>query len=370
MKNEVYERLLDNVLFSDSELELTQERMFIQAISDYKYDSYQQFIPGLRFIESLCLWLKQMNPDERILAYEFMKKKLIFYSSKEMKHLIQITYPDFIKQYLVKLTSNITNINKFQIRKILNHQKFKDLKSRSLFLGLSDGACINDFRRLSKIRHEQVYPTYLISEIKSKEFIKKLKKYLEESSLGDSIPKFEIAFLLDDFSGSGYSFLHKDDKCSDGYDGKIYRFYKSIFESPKLKDLFDLENIKICVVLYLATSRAKQRIEERCNDFFKSKSVEFSLIVIHELKDNVSIDALTDMKLTRILKKYYNPDIETPSYKKGDMTYPYLGFDGCGLPLILYHNTPNNSLSLLWMDPEQYPEQRGLFPRIERFLNE
>ena len=106
-----------------------------------------------------------MNPDERILAYEFMKKKLIFYSSKEMKHLIQITYPDFIKQYLVKLTSNITNINKFQIRKILNHQKFEDLKSRSLFLGLSDGACINDFRRLSKIRHEQVYPTSEVENV-------------------------------------------------------------------------------------------------------------------------------------------------------------------------------------------------------------
>ena len=43
---------------------------------------------------------------------------------------------------------------------------------------------------------------------------------------------------------------------------------------------------------------------------------------------------------------------------------PYLGFADCSLPLVLYHNTPNNTLPVLWYSWEEtvYP----LFPRVTR----
>lgn len=40
------------------------------------------------------------------------------------------------------------------------------------------------------------------------------------------------------------------------------------------------------------------------------------------------------------------------------------GFSDCRLPVVLNHNTPNDSLFLLWGGPEH--SVRGLFPRISR----
>jgi hypothetical protein len=38
----------------------------LQLLADYKYDSYQRFGPGKRFVESLALWLKQFDPEDRM----------------------------------------------------------------------------------------------------------------------------------------------------------------------------------------------------------------------------------------------------------------------------------------------------------------
>jgi hypothetical protein len=40
------------------------------------------------------------------------------------------------------------------------------------------------------------------------------------------------------------------------------------------------------------------------------------------------------------------------------------GFADCRLPVVLSHNTPNNSLYLLWAEAEH--SVRGLFPRVSR----
>jgi hypothetical protein len=40
------------------------------------------------------------------------------------------------------------------------------------------------------------------------------------------------------------------------------------------------------------------------------------------------------------------------------------GFGGCSLPLVLGHNTPNNSVALLWSYEDA--SFRGLFPRVPR----
>jgi len=40
------------------------------------------------------------------------------------------------------------------------------------------------------------------------------------------------------------------------------------------------------------------------------------------------------------------------------------GYGDCGLPVVLHHNTPNNSLALLWSYDDR--AVRGLFPRVQR----
>ena len=50
----------------DSVLEHVAE---LQLLAYYKYDHYQRFGPGRRFIESLALWLKQFDPTDRPAAH-------------------------------------------------------------------------------------------------------------------------------------------------------------------------------------------------------------------------------------------------------------------------------------------------------------
>ena len=47
--------------------------------------------------------------------------------------------------------------------------------------------------------------------------------------------------------------------------------------------------------------------------------------------------------------------------EEGDTEKLYLGFHSCALPLILNHNTPNNSLPILHQNYEGV-EFKGLFP--------
>src|SRR5579859_3059141 len=52
------ERLLASVMKWTAE-DVAEHRPDLQALAAFKYDKYQQYSPGLRFIESLALWLDQ-----------------------------------------------------------------------------------------------------------------------------------------------------------------------------------------------------------------------------------------------------------------------------------------------------------------------
>ena len=68
MKDRLAEELLGKVM-NWSPGEVASNLPPLQAIADYKYDEYQQFSPGMRFIESLALWLSQFaTAEERITA--------------------------------------------------------------------------------------------------------------------------------------------------------------------------------------------------------------------------------------------------------------------------------------------------------------
>jgi len=50
--------------------------------------------------------------------------------------------------------------------------------------------------------------------------------------------------------------------------------------------------------------------------------------------------------------------------QKGKTPDAKYGYGDCGLPVILHHNTPNNSLAILWF--YENCTIRGLFPRVQR----
>lgn len=371
MNDKLAERLLAQIMSWD-DIRLAKERLDLQALSSMKYDEYQQFYPGIRFIESLCLWLKQFPTiDERELAYSFMKSKLIFISNSEMNHLIRMAYPDVIEPYLIQqfARGQAGQFNEHYVTKIVTSNDFKVFRRKCLFLGLSDGARMDVFRRHSRLDHEQIYSIYSISQEKSKDFIKKLHEYLNQKGIKAELKqtKFKIAFLMDDFSGSGASFIRiEEGKPS----GKIIRFVEHLEKIPEEDRPFDMNDFHICTVLYLATAKAKKQIESIGKEYFSKRNIDFSVKIIQELSDSIRLhENNMDSKFYEMVKKYYDNGIESESYRLGKISSPFLGFDEGGLSLVLNHNCPNNSLPILWFDPDRY-RYRGLFPRVERFPSE
>jgi hypothetical protein len=84
--------------------------------------------------------------------------------------------------------------------------------------------------------------------------------------------------------------------------------------------------------------------------------------VVQSLPDSIRIVQGENPALDAIIQKYYDNSNETSSTALGKTDLRY-GFAGGGLPLVLSHNTPNNSIGLLWADG---PKMRALFPRVAR----
>ena len=61
-----------------SQVDVTNNLADLQALSGYGYDEYEQFRPGMRFIESLASWLNQLPSEKRTVAFRFVKEKLLY----------------------------------------------------------------------------------------------------------------------------------------------------------------------------------------------------------------------------------------------------------------------------------------------------
>lgn len=371
MRDALAERLLAKVMGWAPE-DVARERPDLQALAANKYDDYQQFFPGMRFVESLALWLSQFETaEQRRIAYNFIKSKLIFCSSAEMDHLVSIAYPDHIRPLLLRRAALNVGIEERLVSRIAAHTAFKARQRQCLFLGLSDGARIDVFRRSnsSDLSHEQILQTYEVSAERVDELLKKLSADLATLPGGDAseeMRKFRTIILLDDFSGSGISYVRHGDGGS--FDGKIGRFYRSLTapDGPASR-LVDIRNTEIFVVLYMATAQARQHLETLCKEMWDPLGAQHRVTVVHQLDDSIRVRRDDGNPMATLVDKYYDPAVEDEHTRKGGTKDVKYGFANCGLPLVLSHNTPNNSLSLLWADTSKV---RALFPRVSRHKKE
>src|ERR1044071_1827016 len=96
MRNDNAERLLAAVMGWTDQDHVLQYVPLLQLLAAYKYDEYQRFAPGKRFVESLALWLQQFDSADRQAALDFVLHRLVFISDKEFSHLVATAYPDVI----------------------------------------------------------------------------------------------------------------------------------------------------------------------------------------------------------------------------------------------------------------------------------
>lgn len=361
MKEQLAEQLLARAMNWGPE-QLAQERPILQALAAYKYDEYQRYFPGQHFIETLALWLNDLDTQgEKDLAYEFVRDELVFFSTAEIHHLVSIAYPDFIRPTLLRAAAAEAKINQYLVRKIANSREFLIHERSCLFLGLSDGARTDIFRRCNEnvISHEQVLQTYEISPERVGKLLKKLDEDLR-ARFPDlpADPKFRTLVLLDDFSASGTSYVRLDEG---KLKGKISDFSESLLSDgrPNAK-LIVPGQISICLVLYIAANDAIKHLTTHLDSLWKSKGISYEILVVHPLNEKIRIGETH--KLAPLLAKYYDESMEDEHTRKGGCPITY-GYAGCGLPLVMSHNTPNNSIYPLW---KKGPRLRALFSRVSR----
>lgn len=369
MNNQLAEELLSKVMRWQP-TDFNQIGLELQAMASYKYDEYQQFSPGMRFTESLASWLSQFAPGERVEALDYIRKYLVFISTAEMNHLVSIAYLDCIRPLLLDLAAAKAGIDRWKKKRIAASQAFRILQRKTLFLGLSDGARTDVFRRANpQLSNEQVRLSHELSQERIDGLLKDLKTALKDMGESDTAaelaeqanPAFEVVVLMDDFSASGISYLRSTE---DGaVTGKIGKFLVNLSD-PKnnLSRLVVKDGREVILVLYLATAKAEEKLEAEREALEKRFGLKISIVIVQRLPNEITLTAGTKPVIDALIQKYYDDTNETASTRLGGTDLRY-GFAACGLPLVLSHNTPNNSIGLLWADG---PQMRSLFPRVTR----
>ena len=385
----------------------------LQFLADYKYNKYEMYHPGRLFLENLYLWLLQFDPGERQAALDFVRSELIFVSRQEFQQLADVAYHDIIRRRQIALAASLGGFPLYKVRAILESDAFKRVARGSLFVGMSDGARIDFLRRHNlDISNEQVLPYYETSQEKVDDLLKELRR-----DLGDGKAKFRCLFLIDDFCGSGRTLLREVVSCP--FAGPLDRsaiptewlprfkfnegngeleLYGSALSDAEASDLrgFSADEgyaaaievlvqknqqrqtvlkgalpkvagSKLASALHsqatvffcplLATEHALDRLSpllEKLPGQFASTQIAPAAVIgrsVERTSAATPIGALCD--------KYYTESLG--DHHTGSVRF---GFDDCGLPLVLHHNTPNNSLYLLWA--RKSPDVTPLFVRFER----
>jgi hypothetical protein len=368
MRNDIAQAFLMKVLQLSDEVAFDNNRRYFQNMAKYKYDGYQQFAPGMRFIERFALWLDQFEVADRKIIFDFIRNRLVFVSNEEMNLLVSSCFPDLIKQILTQSVGNELNIAHYNISKITSSLEYKTLLKQSLFFGLSDGARTDVFRRANSgiISHEQIYQTYELSDERAKkmqtDFLHEELAKLYGENFDPKLGKFRSVFLLDDFSASGTSYLVEKGGV---LKGKISGLYKSIFTNETiLNTIFDREKLDIHVILYMCTSQAFDQISGSFEKLKTKYGNKPTLHYMHLIPDSFKLTDQHEKDVYDLCMKPLYYDGETIEDKHTGKEIQ-LGYRSCALPLILAHNCPNNSLSMLW-SYEHSPKFEGLFPRIPR----
>jgi hypothetical protein len=364
VKQQLAEELLAQVLHWAPN-DVAKERPLLQAMASLKYDEYEQFSPGLRFVESLALWLNQFDPADRHAAYRFVKQHLVFCSSDEMDHLVETAYPDYARPILLELSAAEQGIDRWRVGQISRSSAFRVRQRQTLFLGLSDGARIDTFRRANpELNHEQIWQTHELSQPRVAELLEKLNEHIRNmTTTGDgNDQRFRSIVLLDDFSASGSSYytIKPDGHIS----GKVAKFLSALTDKGQaLAELCDPAGIDLIILIYVATEQAVDHLRSSLN--VPSKGIRNVYVhTVQSLPNRIRVlrSAATDM--TALIDKYYDPAIFDIHMQKGGNADGRYGYADCGLPVVLHHNTPNNSIALFWF--YDYCKQRGLFPRVQR----
>jgi hypothetical protein len=88
MRRDLALRLLGKVM-SWNDQDAQNEFTRLSLLERFKYDTYEGFVAGSRFVENLARWLQQFSPSDRIVAYAFVRDRMLFVTNAEMERLVE-----------------------------------------------------------------------------------------------------------------------------------------------------------------------------------------------------------------------------------------------------------------------------------------
>ena len=357
MRDELAGRLLDSLLDWSTQ-EQAEWVPDLQQLASHKFDNYEGFSVGERFFESLARWLSQF-PDQadRHRLIRFIREKLVFISRDEMNHAIECAYPDVIRRAQIRDVAEELSIPSYKVKTITESVEFRTLRRKTLYFGLSDGARLDRFRRSNpELSHEQFWLVPELGRQAQSGMAEKLAEAIAKLGLSQP-PQFKQVVLVDDFYGSGTSLLRKE---KNEWKGKLVRARNHIHDLQATEG--DLEQLvapdaRVRLVIYVASAQAEEHVNGLLQDFEPG----WDLLVVQRLPSTLRV---TDEDIIRLCEWFFDPVLVDEH--KGSAP---LGYRDAALPLVLTHNTPNNSISILWADSvgrEGGLERRAIFPRYER----
>lgn len=367
-------QVLGNIMHWD-DARAREEFAWLRLMARFKYDGYRDFLAGVRFIESLVTWLQQFEHEERETAYIFIKRRLIYIGPLEVQRLVENFYHRTVEKRLLKCVAASMGIKPYEVwANIAACEEFDRLKRRTLFMALSDGARLDVLRHanVGVLSNEQFVVATQIDDEKWGDLLKDLR-----ADLDDPNATFALIYLIDDFMGTGTSFLRFDAEKNE-WKGKLIRFGKSIQGSQALA-----VDGELCVHHHIAADLGAAKVAESeasARAWYAQQGIDW-LPPVHftyglRLGPDVPIysDPTGNAAMMALTSKYYDPGIQTRHTNVGGVPHLGLGYGGCALPLVLEHNTPNNSIALLWAETDgtningikQHPAMRPLFRRRQR----
>ena len=279
--------------------------------------------------------------------------------------------PETVTPYLRKVAAVEAGIKAYEVwGRTEGVAAFNRRLRRCLFVGLSDGSRIDILRRANarRLSQEQVVPMMNVDNEKWRDLGSELRKDQGNDS------KFNDVYLIDDFTASGTTFIREVDG---KWKGKLKKFNDIINKARSdLKNDFPIaENYDLHIHHYISTHQARETLSSRVEEASQKWSEKsFGSVAITEgtlLPASLKMIGDSDTSMLAICDRYYDDQLYQRLKKHCDEAGQKdmrRGYADCALPLVLEHNTPNNSISILWAETsgKHGPAMRPLFHRVDR----
>jgi hypothetical protein len=293
---------------------------------------------------------------------------MVYISPPELLCLIEAFLPETVTPHLRGIVGDELGVEPYEIWATTEgNTRFNKRLRKTLFVGMSDGSRIDMLRRANprRVSQEQVLPMLNVDNEKWRDLLENLgKAYAGE--------KFDSVYLIDDFTASGTTFIRE---VEGKWKGKLAKFNKIVREAREaLKDDFPLvENYHLHIHHYISSHKARDNLLERMTiaaeqwpeKTFGDWRVTQGLLLPPELE----LTAQHDAAVLGLCERYYDHALFKrleEHCKQAGQTDMKLGYANCALPIVLDHNTPNNSLPLLWAETDGSADAHAMRPLFHR----